>query len=72
MAGPRPPMMPPPQQHPMAPPPGPIDPAAANAIRQSLATGRMPSAYGTLTARASQFPLNGPGGPPLPNPGGNP
>ena len=67
---PRPPMMPPPQQRPPQPPPGPIDPAAANAIRQSLATGRLPTAYGNLTARASQFPLNGPGGPPLPNPGG--
>jgi len=67
---PRPPMMAPPQQRPMAPPPGPINPEAANAIRQSLATGRMPTAYGQLTQRASQFPLNGPGGPPLPSPGG--
>ena len=67
---PGPPMMPPPQQRPPQPPPGPIDPAAANTIRQSLATGRMPTAYGQLTQRASAFPLNGPGGPPLPQPGG--
>jgi hypothetical protein len=67
---PRPPMMAPPQQRPPQPPPGPIDPAAANTIRQSLATGRMPTAYGQLTQRASTFPLNGPGGPPLPQPGG--
>jgi hypothetical protein len=69
---PRPPMMPQRPPTPPAPPPGPINPEAANAIRQSLATGRMPTAYGNLTARASQFPLNGPGGPPLPQPGGNP
>jgi hypothetical protein len=69
---PRPPMMPAVPQRPMAPPPGPINPEAANAIRQSLATGRMPTAYGQLTQRASAFPLNGPGGPPLPQPGGNP
>jgi len=67
---PRPPMAPPPQQRPLAPPPGPIPPAAAANIRESLATGRMPTAYGQLTQRASQFPLNGPGGPPLPSPGG--
>jgi hypothetical protein len=66
---PRPPMMPQPQRPP-APPPGPINPEAANTIRQSLATGRMPTAYGQLTQRASAFPLNGPGGPPLPSPGG--
>jgi hypothetical protein len=67
---PRPPMAPPPAAHPVAPPPGPINPEAANAIRQSLATGRMPTAYGQLTQRASAFPLNGPGGPPLPAPPG--
>ena len=70
---PRPPMMPAAPQRPMAPPPGPINPEAANAIRQSLATGRLPTAYGQLAQRASAFPLNGPGGPPLPSPpGGQP
>jgi hypothetical protein len=67
---PRPPMMPPPQQRPPTLPAGPINPQAADAIRQSLATGRLPTAYGQLTQRASAFPLNGPGGPPLPQPGG--
>jgi hypothetical protein len=67
---PRPPMMPPPQQRPPTLPAGPINPQAADAIRQSLATGRLPTAYGQLTQRASAFPLNGPGGPPLPPPGG--
>jgi hypothetical protein len=67
--GPRPPMAP--QMPPRAagPPPGP-DPAVAAMARNALATGRMPSAYGQLTQRASGFPLNAPGGPPLPQPGG--
>jgi hypothetical protein len=69
---PRPSMMPQPQQRPLAPPSGPIDPQAAANIRQSLATGRLPTAYGQLTERASRFPLMGPGGPSLPQPGGNP
>jgi hypothetical protein len=67
---PRPPMMPPQGARPPQPPAGPINPQAADAIRQSLATGRLPTAYGQLTQRASAFPLNGPGGPPLPQPGG--
>jgi hypothetical protein len=71
MAGPRPPMAP--QMPPRAagPPPGP-DPAVAAMARNALATGRMPSAYGQLTQRAAGFPLNAPGGPPLPQPGGAP
>jgi hypothetical protein len=69
--GPRPPMAP--QMPPRAagPPPGP-DPAVAAMARNALATGRMPSAYGQLTQRASGFPLNAPGGPPLPAPQGGP
>jgi hypothetical protein len=67
-AGPRPPMVPQGPVRPAMPPGGP-DPATAMAVKQALATGRMPSAYGQLTQRASGFPLNAPGGPPLPQPG---
>ncbi len=70
-AGPRPPMVPQggvPRPNPAAPGGAP-DPMQAVA-RQALASGRAPTAYGQLTQRASQFPLMGPGGPPLPQPGG--
>jgi hypothetical protein len=68
--GPRPPMMPP---RPMAPPPPPMppaDPMTRAAIGNALATGRMPTAYGQIAQRAALSPLLGPGGPPLPGPGG--
>jgi len=66
--GPRPPMMPQAPVRPAMPAAGP-DPATAAAVKGALASGRMPSAYGQLTQRASGFPLNAPGGPPLPQPG---
>jgi len=66
---PRPPMMPQAPQQPR-PMPQPADPATAMAVRGALAGGRMPSAYGQLAARAALSPLLGPGGPPLPAPGG--
>ena len=61
--------MPPPMSRPLppstpaAPPP---DPATAFAVRNALASGRMPSAYGQIAQRAALSPLLGPGGPPLP------
>lgn len=66
-------MMPP---RPPMPPPGPPtgggpDPATQAAMRNALATGRMPTAYGQLAQKAAMSPLLGPGGPPLP-PVGNP
>ena len=70
--------MPPPMSRPLppstpaAPPP---DPATAFAVRNALASGRMPSAYGQIAQRAALSPLLGPGGPPLPGgapPGGAP
>ena len=65
--------MPPPMSRPLppstpaAPPP---DPATAFAVRNALASGRMPSAYGQIAQRAALSPLLGPGGPPLPQGGG--
>jgi hypothetical protein len=68
-AGPRPPMMPPQPQP--RPPGGGMDPATAAAVKSALIGGRgPPSAYGMLTQRAAMSPLMGPGGPPLPMPGG--
>ena len=66
---PKPPMAPQMPPRPQGPPAGNTDPATALAVKNALATGRMPSAYGQLTARAAQFPLMGPGGPPLPQGG---
>lgn len=64
------PMMPPPR--PAGPPgPGP-DPATQMAVKNALAGGRMPSAYGQLAQRAATSPLMGPGGPPLPGPAAPP
>jgi hypothetical protein len=68
---PRPPMVPEMPQRPPGPPVGP-DPATAAAVKTALAGGRMPSAYGQLTARAAGSPLMGPGGPPMPPAGGAP
>jgi hypothetical protein len=48
-----------------------MDPATQAAIKSALIGGRgPPSAYGMLTQRAAMSPLMGPGGPPLPMPGG--
>lgn len=76
-AGPQPGMMPPgPQRPPMmaaqAPRPmqaPPISPVAAQAIQAGLSGRGLPTAYGQLAAAASRFPLFGPGGPALPQPG---
>jgi len=67
--GPRAPMVPP--QAPQRPPGQPaVSPVAAQAIQSALAGRGLPTSYGQLAARASGLPLFGPGGPPLPQPGG--
>jgi len=68
LAGPRPPMMP--QQAPRPAPSTSLDPATAMAVRGALAGKGMPSAYGNITNNAMLSAIAGPGGPPLPKPGG--
>ena len=63
------PMVPQGQPRPAGPPAA-VDPATAQAVRGALAGGGLPSSYGMLAQRAAGFPLAGPGGPPLPQPGG--
>jgi hypothetical protein len=66
-------MAPPPQPRPSPSPGGGMDPATQAAIKSALIGGRgPPGAYGLLTQRAAMSPLMGPGGPPLPGPGGAP
>ena len=64
--------MPPPMSRPLTPQQAqqPPDPATAFAVRNALASGRMPGAYGQIAQRAALSPLLGPGGPPLPQGGG--
>jgi hypothetical protein len=71
-AAPGPSMVPPRPQQPMGPPAGSFNPAQAMATRQALMQGQMPSAYGNIAANAAAKSLFGPGGPPLPRPGGPP
>jgi hypothetical protein len=71
-AAPGPSMAPPRPQQPMGPPVGSTNPAQAMATRQALMQGQMPSAYGNIAANAAAKSLFGPGGPPLPRPGGPP
>ncbi len=74
MMGPRP-GGPPPMAPPQAMPPRPpqqVDPATQAAVRGAIRGLPMPGSYGQLAARAALSPLFGPGGPNLPQPGGQP
>jgi hypothetical protein len=64
------PMMPNPNQPTQMPRPGPQDPATAMGVRQALQSGNIPTAYGQLANRAIAGLVAGPGGPPIPRPGG--
>lgn len=56
-------------QRPMAPPQGAVPPAAAQMVRQALATGNLPSNYGMIADRAMAGLTAGMGGPSIKPPG---